>query len=246
LRQLAGKPEFARVDSHNDFPTGAGLASSASGFAALVVAACAALKIQPDEQTCINIARSGSGSAPRSLFGGVVLLEPDAAAGEVSCSQFMTSDEWPLSVLVAVTSTAEKSVGSTDGMESSRLTSPYYDSWLETHPEDLRAGLECFEKRDFERLAELSERNCLKMHAVAMASEPALLYWSEGTMQCMQAVRDLRRAGVPVFFTIDAGPQLKAVCLPGSEAKVREALSVLPGVLQVMDSGLGEGARPLP
>lgn len=243
LRQLAGCDHRAVVRSHNDFPTGAGLASSASGFAALTRAAAAALELDLRIDQLAEIARLGSGSAPRSLYGGYVLLEVDNQKTGTRCGTILDAADWPLHVVVAVTSSEQKSVGSTEGMESSRLTSPYYPAWVESHADDLRTGLDCLERRDFQQLAEVSERSCLKMHALAMSASPGLLYWSGATLECMHAIRAMREAGMPVFFTVDAGPQVKAVCLPEIAPKVRERLAGLPGVLQVIDSTLGEGAR---
>ena len=127
-------------------------------------------------------------------------------------------------------------------MELSRATSPFYQAWLDSHPADLQAAIDLVGAHDFDALAELSEHSCLKMHAVAMTSRSPLFYWSAATVACMQRVWELRRNGLPVFFTIDAGPQLKAVCLPEAAAKVRAALQELPGVLDVLDSALGPGA----
>ena len=241
LRAIAGSRDFARVDSENDFPTGAGLASSASGYAALVTAAAAALNIAGHDAERANIARQGSGSAPRSLYDGIVLLENTDDG--IACRSVSAPAAWPLSVLVAVTSRAPKSVGSTEGMERSRLTSPCYPGWLETHPADLQAALESVACRDFEALAKVSEHSCLKMHALAMSAQPALVYWNAATMAAMQVVRDLRAAGTPVFFTIDAGPQLKAVCLPEAAPVIKAALSECPGVLELVECSLGEGAH---
>ena len=243
LRDLAGIEAGARVESFNDFPTGAGLASSASGYAALVKAAAAALQLDVAQQTLDDIARIGSGSAPRSLHSGIVLL--DIASGEgdsMRCHTVSQPAEWPLAVVVAVTSRAAKDVGSTGGMELSKDASPYYPAWVDSHPADLATGLAAVYKRDFTALADVSEHSCLKMHAVAMSSQPPLVYWSGATVDCMHRVRELRREGLPVFFTIDAGPQLKAVCLPEAAPKVKAALQELPGVLDVMSSDLGQGA----
>jgi len=243
LRDLAGVDSHAIVESTNDFPTGAGLASSASGYAALVKAAAAALGLDIAQSKLDEIARIGSGSAPRSLHSGIVLL--DIASGgvaEMNCRTVCEPDAWPLAIEVAITSRAAKDVGSTGGMELSKEASPYYQAWVDTHPADLAAGLTAVEKRDFERLAEVSEQSCLKMHAMAMSSQPPLLYWSAATVDCMHRIRELRRQGLPVFFTIDAGPQVKAVCLPEAAPQVKAALSELPGVLDVLDSRLGQGA----
>jgi len=240
LRDRAGVSLFAEIESTNDFPTGAGLASSASGYAALVKAAAAALELEVDAPFLDEVARIGSGSAPRSLHDGIVLL--DAAAPTVICRTVCAPVDWPLTVLVAVTSRMPKDVGSTGGMELSRDTSPYYRAWVDTHPADLEAGLDAVAGRDFATLAKLSEHSCLKMHAVAMTSQPALVYWSAATVACMHRVQELRHDGLPVFFTIDAGPQLKAVCLPQAAGEVKAALRELPGVLEVLESDLGAGA----
>jgi diphosphomevalonate decarboxylase len=245
LRIRAGVRDRAVVTSANDFPTGAGLASSASGFAALLTAASAALGLQLPVSELAEIARLGSGSAPRSLFGGFALMrnEPD---GSVSCVPLLGEKEWPLDVLVAVTTSAPKDVSSRDGMEQSRLTSPFYSTWANTHPADLSSAVEFVRRRDFDGLAELAEHNCLKMHAVMITTQPPLIYWSPATLACIQLIQNLRRTGVPVFFTVDAGPQVKAICLPEARAGVRAALATLPGVSRLIDCRLGGPARVLP
>jgi len=240
FRALAGCNEHATVTSGNDFPTGAGLASSASGYAALVTAAAAALGIDPHEAGLIDVARIGSGSAPRSLFGGIALLSIDEQGTD--CRQLTAPAEWPLSVVVAVTTEHKKDITSRDGMEQSRLTSPFYESWIQGHADDLDAGVRHVAARDFFALAELSEHNCLKMHSVMMTTRPALLYWSPVTLACMQKITSLRKDGVPVFFTVDAGPQVKAICLPDALAMVTAALHDVPGVLRIIAGELGEGA----
>ena len=243
LREAAGLNLSAQVVSTNDFPTGAGLASSASGYAALVKAAASALELDMPAAQLDLIARIGSGSAPRSLHDGIVLLEKTDDPTGMQCHSIASPDDWPLSVVVAVTTREKKAISSTGGMESSRTTSPCYKSWVETHLADLKTALACVKSRDFDALARVSEHSCLKMHAVAMSSDPPLVYWSGATVECMQRIRELRDSGVPVFFTIDAGPQVKAVCLPQAAKQVHAALAELPGVIDVHDCSLGYGAR---
>ena len=160
LRQMTGETRHARVTSRNDFPTGAGLASSASGYAALVTAAAGALHLQPDDSRLLDIARIGSGSAPRSMFGGFVLLGVDDDT--TVCRPLLAPGEWPMEVTVAVTSEADKPVTSRDGMERSRRTSPYYGAWLESHAPDLDRAQELIQARDFAGLAELAGDDRLK------------------------------------------------------------------------------------
>jgi len=231
----------AVVESQNSFPTAAGLASSASGFAALVTAVNGVLNEPLEIHELAEISRRCSGSSPRSLFGGFVELALDGDATTVR--PILDRHDWPLEVVIAVTSKSAKKVGSTDGMELTRRTSPFYKSWIESSPYDLALARGAIASRDFEALGAVSEASCLSMHAVAMAGRPGLLYWNGATVEGLHRVRTLREEGVPVFFTIDAGPQLKAICDPGVSDVVASALTGIPGVIEIVRCGLGDGAR---
>ena len=129
-------------------------------------------------------------------------------------------------------------------MDALRATSsPYYPAWVATQPADLATARDAIDARDFAALADVAERNCLKMHAAALAATPPLVYWNGATVECVHAMRRLRAGGVPVFFTIDAGPQVKAMCLAGARPRVEAALRDVPGVLDVLTSRLGPGAE---
>jgi diphosphomevalonate decarboxylase len=231
----------AAITSTSNFPIAAGLASSASAFAALVVAADAAAGSGHSRAQLASLAGMASGSAARSLYGGFVELAnaDDAIALTTLCA----ADDWPLSVVVAITATGPKPVGSTEAMETSRATSPFYARWVEQQEGDLGEARAAIDARDFARLAAIAEHNCLKMHSVMWASRPPMVYWNATTLECMDAVRQLQADGVPVFFTIDAGPQLKAVCEPAAVDRVRERLAAIRGVEAIMVTGLGGGAR---
>lgn len=228
-----------QIDSGNDFPTSAGLASSASGFAALITAINAHCDLGLNQEMCSEWARVGSASAARSIFGGFVALVPP----QWQAIPMAKRDHWPLEVVVAVTSNEPKSVNSGEGMERSRLTSPYYNAWVRDATTDFAAASKAIERRDFLSLAAVAELNCLKMHSIMLTSQPTLSYWTPASIACMDRVRSLREEGHDVFFTVDAGPQIKAVCLPASANAVASALSETPGVLEVIRSSLGEGAR---
>ncbi len=231
----------AMVRSETNFPVAAGLASSASAFAALVMATYECVGKTADTLTMARIAGSVSGSAARSLYGGFVEL---AAGGEdIDVRPIADAEDWPLKVIVAVTETEPKPVSSGEAMIRGAETSPFYDSWVERQAEDLTAARFAVENRDFEQLAAVSEHNCLKMHTVMWTSRPAIVYWNNATVACMEAVRELQKKSEPVFFTIDAGPQLKAVCLPSAEEIVRDTLAGIDGVVKTYSSGLGLGAR---
>jgi diphosphomevalonate decarboxylase len=245
LRRIAGVDCGAAVVSRNNFPTAAGLASSASGFAALVCAAAAALKLDLPLRELSVLARRGSGSAARSIFGGYVEMHAGRAAdGSDSYAEpLLAGSEWPLEVVIAISSSSAKSVGSGSGMTRSAESSPYYPAWVRTHAADLDAARAAIRTRDFEALADVAEFSCLKMHAAALAARPGLLYWNGTTVECLHAVRRLRGNGLPVFFTVDAGPQVKAFCEPGARAAVAEALAAVPGVREVLVSAIGPGAE---
>ena len=245
FRARAGITTRALVESDNDFPTGAGLASSASGFAALAVAIDRALGLELDARELSMLARRGSGSAARSIFGGFVEMLPGTREdGEDAFAKpLLEPAAWPLNVVVAITSRKKKAIDSRAGMQTSQRTSPYYRDWIATVPDDLANAREAVQARDFGKLAYVSEASCLAMHAVMLATRPALIYWNGATLDCIQCVRALQTDGNGVFFTIDAGPQVKAVCLPHHASRVADALRDVAGVEDLLVSGLGDGAR---
>lgn len=228
------------VTTDNDFPTGAGLASSASGFAALVTAIDATFDLHLSAAARSAWARRGSASAARSIFGGFATLAE--RAGEWTAAELLDSDAWPLEVAVAVTDESAKSVSSSAGMERSRTTSPFYDAWCRSTETDFATACRAAATRDFDVIAQVAEHSCLKLHALMLSSRPALVYWNPATLAVMAAVRELQIAGMPVFFTIDAGPQVKAVCAPGHGERVAKVLGNVPGVVRTVTSGLGAGA----
>ena len=242
LDRVAGTDRtHARIFSDCNFPIAAGLASSASAFAAATVAAAAAAGKQFTIAELANLAGQASGSAARSILGGFVELSNRDSGIEVT--SLCAAAEWPLNVVVAITETGPKAVGSTEAMEISRRTSPFYSSWVEQQEHDLETARSAIADRDFGKLAAIAEHNCLKMHSIMWASRPPMVYWNSATMRCLQAIRKLQGAGIDVFFTIDAGPQVKAVCLPEHAVKVAAALSATDGVVDVMTTAIGEAAR---
>jgi diphosphomevalonate decarboxylase len=246
VRERAGVSSlFARVVSRNSFPTAAGLASSASGFAALAYAASVAydLELRADELSVL--ARRGSGSAARSIFGGLVEMDPGVSPdGADACAhQLVAPADWPLRLVVAVTTEAAKDVGSSIGMSATEETSPFYEAWVASHAVDLEEARLAVAGRDLEVLGGVMERNCLGMHACMMASRPPLLYWNEATVAALREVWRMRARGVPVWFTIDAGPHVKALCRPEEATAVKAALDAVPGVARTLVAAPGEGVR---
>jgi diphosphomevalonate decarboxylase len=247
VRAQAGISAHAEVVTENSVPTAAGLASSASGFAALAVAAsrAAGLSLEPDALSVL--ARRGSGSAARSIFGG--LVEMQAGANEDGTDAFARpipeGDTWPLRLVVAVTSEGKKAIGSTEAMRRTAQTSPFYRGWIDSVDGDLRDARAAIAERDIVRLGTVAERSALRMHASALAADPPILYWSPATMSAMETVRQLRADGLDAFFTIDAGPHVKVLCEQQNAAQVELAMARTPGVLRTIVASPGRGARIL-
>lgn len=245
IRKKAGIKTCAVINSENNFPTAAGLASSASAFASLALAGSYAAGLELDPKELSIFARIGSGSAARSIFGGFVEMHKGLYKNGSDAFAEPIADEkyWDLRILIAITSEQKKRTGSTVGMTQSKNTSAYYKNWIATSSKDISAMKAAVKKKDFQKLGEITELSCLKMHAMAMAANPGLLYWNGVTVDGMHLIRSLREKGTEVYFTIDAGPQLKAICLAKVAPDVRKELENLPGVLKVITTELGGPAH---
>ncbi len=237
VREASGRKGRAEVTSVNDFPTGSGLASSASGFAALALAASSAAGLDLDLGQVSALAREASASAARSLFGGFVELGLGAEQA-VPCAP---RDALPLAVVVCVATEERKAVPSTDGMLRTASESPYYSSWLAHAPElhgRLRAALL---RGEFSEVGALAERSALAMHASALAA--GVVYVRGVTLDVLAVVQALRREGLEAYATIDAGPHVKVLTRLADRARVSARVAAVPGVLRVIEAVPGDGAR---
>ena len=240
IRKEAKINNYATVRSKNNFPTSSGLASSASGFAAITMAASKALDLNLSKSQLSVIARHGSGSAARSIFGGFVemVLGKKSDGTDSFAKQISTSSHWPLEVVIAITDKRNKKIDSRSAMNLSSSTSPYYKDWIRDSSAELSMAREAIFKKDFEALSIVSQSNCLKMHSVIMTTQPPIIYWNKATLSCIDLIIDLQRSGTPVFFTIDAGPQVKAICEPAFTSKVASLLREVCGVKNIIVSKL--------
>jgi diphosphomevalonate decarboxylase len=240
VRAQTGVQIRARVTSKNEFPTASGLASSASGFAALALAATKAggLELQPRELSIL--ARRGSGSAARSVFGGFVRMH----AGVASEDAFAEPIETPLAqrarmVIAVIGGGVPKQYASRDAMEHTARTSPLYRAWLELVPRDLEAAEGALARGDLEQLGTIAEANALAMHATALAARPGLVYWRPATLAVIAQVRGLRECGVAAWATIDAGPHVKVLTSEEDAPTLAMQLRDIDGVTAVTISAPG-------
>jgi diphosphomevalonate decarboxylase len=253
LRALAGVGWRARVESSNNFPSDAGIASSAAAFAALTLAGVAALDLDLDErQLSILTRRSGSGSACRSIPTGYVewylpggAYDPIAWDQASYAASLAPPAHWALADVVAVVDAGAKRIGSAEN-HLLAATSPYFPARLSELPGRLDAVRAAIVARDLAALGEAVEADAVSMHTVCMTSRPPSFYWNAGTMTVIHAVRNWRAAGLQSYYTIDAGSNVHVICAAADRVEVERRLRELPGVLFTIGNGVGDGARLIP
>lgn len=247
IRKEAGMRLYANVITENHVPVAAGFASSASGYAALAAAATMALGFHLSPEELSKIARQGSGSACRSIYGGFVEWQKGSLedGSDSYARQILDENSWNLTILSVMVTAGQKKVSSREGMKRTVETSPFYKGWLDTVDKDMEAAKKAIMNKDFVSLGEVLERNALKMHATMLGAKPPIIYWESGTLEVMHRIQDLRQEGIPVYFTIDAGPNVKVLCEPENEDKVKQTLMELRSVQKVISCNPGEGVRYL-
>lgn len=242
VRSLAGEQIHADVVSSSNFPIGAGIASSASAFAALALAGSAALGLSLNESELSRLARTGSGSASRSIPGGYC----EWARGESDLDSFSVSilpqDGWDLSDLIVLLSHSHKKVGSTAG-HSSANTSPYQPARIQDAARRLDICRKAIHERDFSALAEISEEDSTLMHAVMMTQHPPLFYWEPRSLAIIKEVKEWRATGLPCFTTLDAGPNVHVICPTEVRNDVYTNIHALVPDSQILVSGVGGPAH---
>lgn len=226
VRQKADCPLFAEVKSYNHVPTAAGLASSASGLAALAAACNQALQLNLSDKDLSRLARRGSGSACRSIFPGFVEWQK-GTSDETSFAEPVPSSGWEdeLAMIFILINDQEKDVSSRDGMRRTVETSAFYPGWLQTTPQDLASAKIAIHAQDFNKLGAITENNALKMHGTTLAAVPPFTYWSPDSLKAMNAVKQIRAAGLACYFTMDAGPNVKVLCQKKDVAKIEAELT---------------------
>lgn len=249
VRERAGIRAAAEVVSENLFPTASGLASSASAYAALAMAAACAARLELSHKELCILARCGSGSAARSIHGGFVRMHAGSRAdgSDAYAEPIAGVEDWPVRMVIAVVGGGRvKKHSSRDAMEHCAETSPLYPGWLAAVPGDLALAEQAIRSRDLDALGRVAQMNALCMHAAAMASRPPILYWQPATLACTQAVEELQASGLSAYYTMDAGPHVKVLTLAEQADQVTAALRQVSGVDQVIVSAPGPGAEVIP
>ena len=241
LRAWADEDVSFRVATQNSFPMAAGMASSASGFAALTLAVVAALGREvASEQLSVLARLSGSGSAARSVLGGYVQWPAGEDREAEHAVQVVPADFWDLRDVVAVLQEQAKEVSSREGHERA-VTSPYFEARQRLLPERLERARSAILARDFSALSLVVEEEAIDLHLIAMSSRPPIFYWTPGTLEVLAAVRRLRQSGQEVCATMDAGANVHMICTPESEAAVVEEVGRIAAVGSLIRDGVGAG-----
>ncbi|KRN02233.1 phosphomevalonate kinase [Levilactobacillus senmaizukei DSM 21775 = NBRC 103853] len=234
---------FARVNSTNHVPTAAGLASSASAFAALAGAASRAAGLNLTRTELSRLARHGSGSATRSIFGG--FAEWTAGTDDASSVAHPIDEavDWPIAVVALVLNAHQKKVSSRQGMQSSVTTSPFYPAWKDVVARDLTTIRPAISQHDFQQMGEILESNAMRMHALTLSAQPPFTYLNGDSLITMQAVQDLRAAGTACYYTLDAGPNVKIFCQTADLPKITQTMADLFGPEHVIVAHPGPGIQ---
>ena len=242
VRIKSGIQMFAEVESWNNFPTGTGIASSASGFAALALAAASAAGLDLQEAELSRLARRASGSACRSIASGFVEWQAGTNDANSFAFSIAPDDYWQLIDCIAIVSLQHKAVTSLEGHDLAKSSS-LQSARVQSSPPRLQICKEAILKRDFSAFAEIIELDSNMMHAVMMTSTPPLFYWMPETIRIMQAVFRWRQEGLPVCCTVDAGPNVHVICEGEIAALICERLNGLDGVRSVLSSEPGGAAH---
>ena len=246
LRKLATEAGWidgdfvVRAVSDSDFPMASGIASSASGFAALAVCCIHALDVQATDQELSALARIGSASAARSIFGGFTLLP----AGADSAHQVFDESWWPdLRIVVVEVEKMAKPILSRRAMEETRRSSPYYNSWLADAEISTEAAIEALGERNLSLLGPVIRRSYMRMFATMLSADPPIRYWTPGTIRVLGTLEGLRRDGIGAWETMDAGPQVKVFCLRSDLDEVVKRLEETGPGMNIRVCGVGTAPR---
>lgn len=242
VRNQAQKNIYAKVESVNHVPTSAGLASSASAYAALALAASQAIGLNLNRRDLSRLARRGSGSASRSIFGGLVEWEKGHNDGDSFAVPIEETIDWDIQMIAIMINSHEKAIDSRSGMQHSVDTSPFYNEWVKSSERDLIDMKKAIIEKSLEKVGQIAENNAMKMHATTLSANPSFTYFNPDSIRAMDAIRDLRQEGITCYFTMDAGPNVKIICSKAETPYILKKLSPLFGEKNLLVAKPGPGA----
>jgi len=241
IRDLAGLSLSAKVVTQNNFPSSTGLSSSASGFAALTLAATQAIGLSLSEKELSILSRQGSGSACRSVPGGFT----EWIDGNTSQTSYAVSlyppEYWDIVDVVAIVSNEKKMLPTSEGQKSAQ-SSPFYSKRILLIDEKIKQCKEYLSKKDFVSFGELIEKEALEMHAIMLTSNPPLIYWLPVTVLLIKKVLEWRREGLSCYFTINTGQDIHIICQKKEVKLVVERLHTIKEIKKIIINHPAKGA----
>ncbi|GAJ26124.1 diphosphomevalonate decarboxylase [Liquorilactobacillus sucicola DSM 21376 = JCM 15457] len=243
VRRQAGLKVFAHISSTNHVPTMAGLASSASAYAALAMAASQAAGLQLSRRDLSRLARRGSGSACRSIYGGFVEWQRGHDDQSSFASPIEENTNWNICMIAVVIDKARKKISSRLGMQRVVETSPFYTAWMKSTERDLAAIKEAIKKRDLKKVGTIAEENAMKMHALNMSAHPHFSYFEPASIAVMHLVELLRSEGICCYYTLDAGPNVKILCSVEDSTRILDRLAARFDKEQLLVARPGPGVH---
>ena len=235
IRNLAKISDKAKIVSLNNFPTATGLSSSASGFAALTIAGCAAAGLTLNTRELSILARQGSGSACRSIPDGFVEWVDGNTNDTSYAKSIFPSDYWDLIDIVTIVSDERKDVSTSEGQKRVG-TSPFMSTRLKLLPDKIMKCKKYIKERDFTSFGELIESEALELHAIMLTSQPSLIYWLPATVRVMKLVKKWRQDGLPVYFTVNTGQDIHLICEKKDVASLEERLKTVQDIKKIIIS----------
>ena len=242
IRKLANLHKKVKIITENNFPTGTGLSSSASGFAALTLAASSAAGLKLSKKDLSILARQGSGSACRSIPDGFVEWLDGDTSEESYAQSIFPADYFEIADVIAVVSTERKFLATSEGQKSAR-SGIFFEKRLEGISEKINKVKKLIEEKNFSEFGDLVEREALEFHSILFTSNPPLFYWTPGTVAVMKYVQSLRRDGLECYFTINTGQDVHVICRSEDAEKVAEKLKELPKVIKTITNFPAPGAH---
>lgn len=239
LQQMFNLNDHFEIHSYNHVPTAAGLASSASAFAALAGAFAKSYNLDLTLPQLSRLARLGSGSATRSVYGGFVKW----IKGNDLTSLAIPIDEhpnWDLHMLAVEINTGEKKISSTKGMLLAQ-TSPFYQPWLARNDLEINELEAAIKDKDFSKLGELAELSANEMHSTNLTATPSFTYFEPSTIKLIHLVHNLRKQGIECYYTIDAGPNIKILTLKENRKVIATTIQNTVENVKIVDASFGPG-----
>lgn len=240
LKEKFGTTDQLKVTSLNHVPTAAGLASSSSAFAALASAFCAYYNINVDQKELSRLARMGSGSASRSVYGGFAVWQKGT---DDESSYAYALDEKPkmdLHLLAVELNQNQKKISSTKGMQDAQ-SSPFFEPWISRNETELNEMIQAIKTDNFTKLGSLAELNASEMHAVNFSAQPPFTYFEPDTIKAIHLVQSLRTQGIECYYTIDAGPNVKVLCQLRNVKDIKENFESCFNNVNIVDASFGPG-----